>query len=67
MQQNDINLQFKMADVAYFCYIFAHSFHRRQNLLWGGDKRSQKGEVNKNFAVIMENPPLADKISLVSC
>jgi hypothetical protein len=38
MQRNDINLQFKMTDVAYFYYIFARSFHGRQNLLWGGDK-----------------------------
>lgn len=29
-------------------------------------KKSIKA-VNRNFAVIMENPPLADKISLVSC
>ena len=66
MSWDDINLQFKLADVAYFYYIFAHSFHGRQNLLWGGDKEVIKA-VKSNFAVIMENPPLADKISLVSC
>ncbi len=42
MLWNDINLQFKSADVAYFSYIFAHSFHGRQNLLWGGDKEVKK-------------------------
>ncbi len=66
MRRNDINLQLKSADAAYFYYIFVHSFHGRQNLLWGGDKEVNKA-VNRNFAVIMENPPLADKISLVSC
>ena len=30
-------------------------------------KEVKKAEVIKNLAVIMENPPLADKISLVSC
>lgn len=66
MRWNDINLQFKSADVDYFSIYFAHSFHGRQNLLWGGDKEVNNA-VNRNFAVIMENPPLADKISLVSC
>lgn len=43
MRRNDINLQFKSADVAYFYYIFVHSFHGRQNLLWGGDKEVNQG------------------------
>ena len=48
MRWNDINLQFKSADVAYFCYFFAHSFHGRQNLLWGGDKEVNKGSQQKS-------------------
>jgi hypothetical protein len=38
MQENDINLQSKKADVTCVLRYFVLGFHGRQNLLWGGDK-----------------------------
>ncbi len=67
MYQNDINFHFKTVG-GYIFVIFQHAASMGGRTIYGEViKRSQKAEVNKNFVVIMENPPLADKISLVSC
>jgi hypothetical protein len=45
MRRDDINLQFKRAEVSFYhSYLFTHSFHGRQNLLQGGDN-----EVRNSF------------------
>ena len=50
MYQNDINFHFKTGDVVYFFDISARSFHGRQNLLWGGDKKKSKGSSQQKFS-----------------
>jgi hypothetical protein len=50
MYQNDINFHFKTVGGSIFCDTSARSFHGRQNLLWGGDKKKSKGRSQQKFS-----------------